>query len=191
MKKIILIAAAVLASVGLSAQNLKFGHVNFFELVQLMPEMDEARTKSDAAGAETQETYQSMVEEFQAKYQQYDQKKATWSASILQSKEKELSDMQQRIQEFEQSAQQELQQLQQQLMAPIYQKANETVQTIAKAKGFIYVFDVQSALYVDPAQSEDITAEARKALNIPDDRTLESLQAELTAKAQAQQPQGK
>jgi len=187
MKKVCLLAVAALMCSTLSAQTLKFGHVNFSEIVQLMPEMDEAREKSDAAAQETQETYQSFVEEFQAKYQQYEQKKATWTPSILQSKEKELSDIQQRIQEFEQSAQAELQQLQQQLMAPIYQKAQETVQTLAKEQGLIYVIDIQSALYIDDSQSIDLTPAARKALNIPEERTLESLQAELQAKAQAQQ----
>ena len=42
-------------------------------------------------------------------------------------------------------------------------------------------------IYIDPAQAIDLTPEARKALNIPEDRTLESLQAELQAKAQAAQ----
>ena len=46
MKKVCLLAAAALVCSALSAQTLKFGHVNFSELVQLMPEMDEARTKS-------------------------------------------------------------------------------------------------------------------------------------------------
>jgi len=172
-----------------SAQNLKFAHVNFSEIVQLMPEMDQARDASDEAAKETQETYSAMIEEFQTKYQQYDQKKSTWTPSILQSKEKELSDMQQRIQEFEQSAQAELQELQQNLMAPIYQKAQDAVNKIAKEQGVIYVIDIQSALYIDDAQSIDLTPLVRKAVNIPADRTLESLQAELMAKAQAAQQQ--
>jgi len=187
MKKVLLFAAMALACVTASAQNLKFAHVNFSELVQLMPEMDQARTQSDEAAKETQETYQAMIEEFQTKYQQYDQKKATWTPSILQSKEKELQDMQQRIQEFEQSAQQELSELQNNLMAPIYQKAQETVNKIAKEQGVIYVIDIQSALYIDDSQSIDLTPMARKALNIPADRTIESLQQELMARAQAAQ----
>ena len=70
-------------------------------------------------------------------------------------------------------------------MAPIYQKAQEAVNTIAKAAGYIYVQDQGNFLYVDPTQSVDITPEARKALGIPADRTLESLQAELQAAAEA------
>ena len=183
-----MMAAMSLICIAASAQTPKFAHVNFTEIVQLMPEMDEARKASDTAANEAQETYQAMVVEFQNKYQQYEQKQASWTPAVRESKEKELSEIQNRIQEFQQAIQQELQQQQQQLMAPIYKKASEAVAAIAKAHGFIYVYDMQSVLYVDPAQSVDITKEARTALNIPEDRTLEGLQAELQAQAaQAQQ----
>ena len=70
-------------------------------------------------------------------------------------------------------------------MQPIYQKVNETVQELAKKGGYIYVFDVSSLVYYDASQSFDLTPDARKALNIPADRTLESLAAELQAQQQA------
>ena len=165
----------------------KFAHVNFTELVTLMPEADQARETMAASSKEAQETYQSMTDEFNTKYQAYQQKAQTWTAAIRESKEKELTEIQQRIQEFGQSVQAELQQQEQQLMAPIYQKANDTLKQLAKEGGYIYVFDLGSALYIDDTQSIDLTAAARKALGIPEDRTMESLQQELQAKAAAQQ----
>ena len=72
-------------------------------------------------------------------------------------------------------------------MAPIQQKAIEVVNNLAKAGGYIYVFERGSLLYIDEAQSTDLTKAARKALNIPDERTLETLQQELQARAQMQQ----
>jgi hypothetical protein len=42
-------------------------------------------------------------------------------------------------------------------------------------------------LYLDDKQTVDLTQEARKALNIPEGRTLESLQKELQAQQAAQQ----
>lgn len=184
MKKIILIAAAALVSLGASAQNLKFAHVNFSELVQLMPEADEARAAITASSKEAEETYQSMVEEFNSKYSTYQQKSSTWTAAIKESKEKELSEINNRIQEFQQNIQIELQQQQSQLMAPIQEKAVKAVEKIAKEGGYIYVFDRNQILYLDESQSTDITPAARKALNIPAGRTLETLQAELQAAAQ-------
>ncbi len=186
MKKMMMIAAMALISAAAFAQP-KFAHVNFSELVQLMPEMDSARVHIETAQKDGQETYQAMVEEFQSKYTQFEQKQATWTPSVKASKERELAEINTRIQDFEQAFGQEIQQLQNQLMAPIYQKAQETVSNIAKASGYIFVFDASSVLYVDETQSTNITMEARRALNISDDKTLEALQAELQAKAAAQQ----
>ena len=186
MKKIVLFAAMALVTMTGFAQT-KFAHVNFTELVQLMPEADKAREAMNASQKEASETFQAMYEEYQTKMQQYQQKASTWTPAIKESKEKELAGIQQRLEEFNQNIQMELQQQQQELMAPIYQKAQEAVTTIAKAAGYIYVMDQSTFLYVDPAQSVDITPEARKALNIPAGRTLESLQAELQAAAETAQ----
>ena len=188
MKKILLIAVLGLASVAGFAQQ-KFAHVNSQELITLMPEADKAREVMEISSNEAQETYQSMIEEYQSKYSQYQQKGSTMSQSIREAKEKELTEISQRIQEFEQSIQMELQQQQQQLMAPIYEKANKTVTELAKKAGYVYVFDISTLLYYDATQSADLTPTARKALNIADDRTLESLQKELEAQAQAQAAQ--
>ena len=184
MKKIILIMAAAVLALSASAQNLKFAHVNFNELVMLMPEADAARSQMEASQKEAQETYQTMIEEYQAKAQKFQQNQATWTAAIKESKQKELTDISNRIQEFDQSIQQELQHQQAQLMAPIQQKAIDAVNNLAKEGGYIYVFEESSLLYIDKAQSTDLTPAARKVLNIPDGRTLETLQQELQAKAQ-------
>ena len=187
MKRMFLIAAAALVSLAASAQDLKFAYVDFTEVIQLMPEMDSARVQIDAASAEAQETYQAMVEEFQGKYQQFEQKQASWTPAIRESKAAELQQIEGRIQEFQQAIQQDLQMLQNQLQAPIYQKAQQAVNELAKSKGIAAVFEKSSLLYIDPAQMINLTPEARKAVNIPEDRTLEQLQMELQAKAQAAQ----
>ena len=167
MKKIFLIAVMAILTFSAYAQNQKFAHVNYNELVTLMPEADVAREKLAAQSKEFEQTYQD--------------------ADIKESKEKELNDIQTRLQEFQQTAQGELQQQQQELMAPIYKKAQDVVGKLAKEGGYIYVFEKTSLLYVDEAQSKDLTAAARKALNIPDSRTMESLQAELQSQQQAVQ----
>ena len=108
-----------------------------------------------------------------------DQARAKIQTAQNEAKERELQDMQQRLQEFDQNVQQELQQQQQQLMAPIYQKVTEIVSKLAKEGKYIYVFDVTSVAYIDDTQSVDLTPAARAALNIPEGRTLESLQKEI------------
>ena len=185
MKKILFIAAMALFTLTASAQ-AKFAYVDFQELVMLMPEADAARSQMQAAQKEAQETLQSMMEEAQTKYNEYQQKSSTWTPAIKSSKEKELGDIQQRIQEFQQSIQAELQQQNQQLMEPIYKKATDAVEKLAKAGGYLFVFETTQYLYVDKAQCKDLTPDARKELKIPEGRTIEDLQKELQAQAQQQ-----
>ena len=185
MKKILLIAARAVMSVAASAQNLKWAYVDFNELVMLMPEMDEARATMDENQKTNEEILVAMYEEYQTKMQQYQQKAETWTPAIRESKEREIMEIQSRFEQTQQSLQMELQQLQQSLQAPIYEKAQNTVNDLAKAQGIAFVFEKSSMLYVDPAQGIDLTPEDRTALIIPADRTLEALQAELQAQAQA------
>ena len=187
MKKMLFVAVASLFATAAFAQNVTTGHVNTTELIHLMPAMDTVRTQLDNAQKEANETYQAMMEEFQTKNAAYQQKQGSWTPAIKASKEKELQDIYGRLQEFEQSIGQELQQMQQSLQAPIYQRVNEAIQQIAKDKKLAYVFDVNSVIYVDPAQSIDLTPELRVILSIPEGRTLATLQEELQAKAAAQQ----
>ena len=186
MKKIFVIALAAFASLTVSAQTI--GKVNFNELVMLMPEMDAAREAIAASQKEAEETYAAMLEEYQSKASQYQQKQSTWTAAIRESKERELMEIQNRIQEFQQSISQELQQQQAQLMSPIMEKAQKAVQDLAKAQGLAAVFDSSSALYFDETAVVDLTPAARKALGIQEGRTLEQLQQELQAAAQAAAP---
>lgn len=185
MKRILTIAAASLLCIAAGAQS-KFAHVNFVELVQLMPEADEARAAIAASSQEAQETFSAMVKEYEDKYSVYQQKSASWTPAIRETKEKELTEIVQRINDFDKNIQAELQQQQQTLMAPIQQKAINTVNQLAKEGGYIYVFDKTSILYIDESQSTDLTPAARKALGIKDGRTLESLQQELAAQAALQ-----
>ena len=187
MKKIVLIAVAAFVSLAASAQNLKFGYVDFAELVQLMPEMDQARATLEENSKANEEILMSMYEEYQKKGQEYQQKAASWTPAILESKQRELADIETRLQQTQQSLQMEIQQLQNELQAPVVEKAQKAVEELAKAKGVASVFEKSSLLYIDPVQMIDLTPEARTALNIPEGRTLEQLQQELAAKAQAAQ----
>lgn len=185
MRKIIFIAATLAFAAGTAATaQTKFAHVNFSELIQLMPETDSAMVQMDAANKEAQETYSSMVSEFQSKYEQYNQKQSSWTPAVRESKERELTEIQNRIQEFEQAINQDMQQLQSTLMTPIQQKARDVVSALAKEKGVIYVYDMSSLLYIDESQSINLTAEARERLNIPADKTIESVMAARQAQAE-------
>ena len=187
MKKLIIIAAMALMPLFAAGQNLKFAFVDFEELIILMPEMEEVQNQLQTAQNEAESEYQAMMTEYQNKVQQFEQKKDSWTPSILENKQREIQEIGYRLQEFQQTVPQDLQQMQARLQAPVIEKAHNAIQELAKAKGVIFVFDKNNLRYVDPTQAIDLMPEARVAVGIPEGRTIESLQAELQAKAQAAQ----
>ena len=173
MKKFFVIVSAANASVAFAdAQNLKFGYVNFDEVVMLMAETDSARADLEVAQKDANDTYQAMIEEYNLKAEQYQQKVASWTPAVQESKARELTEIEQRIRDFESSIQLELSQMQQRLMAPIYQKASDALNKISKAKGLSFVFHTTSLLYYDPSQGTDLTADMKAELGIPADKVL-------------------
>jgi outer membrane protein len=106
--------------------------------------------------------------ELQTKYTTYQQKQATWSVALLETKQKEIQDLSTRVEEFQRTAQEELQRTQQQLLQPVILKANQAIEKIAKREGLIYVFDISAGVvtYFNPEQSIDILPLVKKELNI-------------------------
>jgi outer membrane protein len=152
----------------LTAQNYKFGHINAQELIALMPERDSAQAKLEIYSKELQESIESMQVEFNTKLNTYQQKQATWSAALLDTKQKELQDLRTRIDEFQQTAQEEFQRMQQSLLRPIIEKANNAIEKIAKQEGFTYIFDLSIGAipYHNPEHSIDLLPLVKKELNI-------------------------
>lgn len=163
----LMIAALILSAASISAQNLKFGHINSQELLMAMPERDSAEVKLKKYAKDLQDQIETLQVELNKKYQDYLQKKATLTDAIREMKEKELQDLQQRSQEFEQTAQQDYQKQQADIMKPIIDKANAAISKVAKANGFIYVFDISTgtvAFFSD--QSVDVLPLVKKELGI-------------------------
>ena len=147
----------------------KLGHINMQELIALMPERDSAVLKLESYAKELEETMQGMQQEFNTKLQTYQQKNATWTASILEAKTKELEEMQQRLQMFNQNAQQEMQQLQQTLFAPVYEKAGKAVDKIGAESGFTYIIDMRTVVFKGEG-GIDVLPLAKKELGIPESK---------------------
>ena len=170
MKKIVLLAFCFLSMGALSqAQNLKFGHINSNELISLMSERDSALIKLMAYENDLQETLEGMGTEYNNKLNEYQRKRNDWLPAVIETKERELTELGQRIQQFQQNAQQEMAQMQQLLMTPVIEKAQNALTKVAKANNLVYVFDLSagSVIYHDDSVSIDLLPLAKKELGIP------------------------
>ena len=145
--KICLVAILFMTAGFVQAQTLKFAHIDSQALIEVMPETTVARAEIEkqATGLENQMT--AMQKEYQTKLAELSEKQDSLTELVRNAKIEDLQNLQQRIQSFNSTAQQQLQQKQGELMQPIFTKANETIEVVAKEQGVIYVFDSNAVLY--------------------------------------------
>ncbi|MDX2002630.1 MAG: OmpH family outer membrane protein [Chitinophagales bacterium] len=168
MKKV-LIALVVLCSFAFSnnavAQN-KFGHINFQELIVLLPEYktSEDSLRKFAQGLENK--LQQLQAEYQKKVQEY-QSAANMTEVAREIKLDEINALEQKIVALQGDAEQQLQAKESSLLKPLQEKLVNAVKAVAKESGYTYVFDTSpgsSLLYFPDA--DNITALVKKKLGL-------------------------
>ena len=165
MKKVLKLTLAVVCvmfSTSLFAQ--KIGRINSQDVVVNMTEFKEAQTQIEALAKDLQAQAETIQVEMNNKVQEYQKGAETMTDAVRQLKEKELNDLNTRLQEFNQVAQQEIQKKEQELMQPIIKKANEAITEVSKAGGYTVIFETGQMIYFDEAQVKDITPEVKAKL---------------------------
>ena len=158
--------AILFLSVGMvNAQTLKFAHIDSNALIQAMPEYTAAQAEIQKQAKGLDDQMSTMQKEYQTKVTEYSEKQDSLTDIVRQAKLEDLQDLQQRIQNFNATAQKQLQQKQNELMQPIITKADESIATVAKEQGVIYVFDANAVLY-HSEQSIDLLPLVKAKLGI-------------------------
>jgi len=171
MKNVVKIFAVVsfilvFASASQSQTVQKVGYIDFNSLVAAMPGVDSVKTKLQVYQKTLSDQLDAMSAEFENKYLEYQQGSSGMSDLIKQTKEKELQDLQGRIDAFKQKAQTDLQSKQQELLQPIVTKAKAAIADVAKENKYTYVINAieDILLYSEPA--DNILPLVKKKLGI-------------------------
>ena len=131
-----------------------------------MNEFKEANTQLEAYAKDLSAQLETIQVEFNNKLQEYQKAASTMTDAVRPLKAKELSDLQNRIREFQQVAQQDIQKKEGELMEPIQKKANEAIKEVAKAGGYAVILEAGMMIYCDEAQVKDISAEVKAKLGV-------------------------
>jgi outer membrane protein len=156
----------VLATAARSQTVQKIGYVDFNGLVAAMPGVDSVKIKLQTYQKTLSDQLDAMRAEFENKYLEYQQGSSGMSDLIKQTKEKELQDLQGRIDAFQQKAQTDLQAKQQELLQPIVTKAKDAIKEVAKENKYTFVINAieDILLYSEPA--DDVLPLVKKKLGI-------------------------
>jgi outer membrane protein len=169
MKKVfglLLTAALILTAQDGIAQSFKTGHINRDDIIMAMPDYDTAMKAYNAYGQELTNALELMQVEYNNKLDQYVKDSKTLTDLVKTNKEQELSDMQGRIANFQQQAQVQLQEKQTELLNPIIEKVTAAINDVAKAQGFVYVYDVRTLIYFDATKSTDVAPLVKTKLGL-------------------------
>lgn len=169
MKKLVIIIAFVSVGFSLSAQKqLKIGHINSNELLMAMPERNTIETEIQNHAKQLETQLLTMQRELETKYQDFQSKESMMSEAIRKDKIKELTGLEQRLNEFQESAQEDLQKKEQELTEPLITKAKNAIEAVAKENGYTYVLDsgVGFILYQNETNSDNLMPLVKKKLGL-------------------------
>ncbi|NUM49702.1 MAG: OmpH family outer membrane protein [Flavobacteriales bacterium] len=166
MIKKILFAGLMLFSVASFAQKTqKLGHINSNELLMAMPERTKIQKDLEEYAKQLQSQLQTMEAEWQGKVQDFKAKEGQMTELIRNTKVKEITDLEQRIQDFQETAQKDLQNKEGELLQPLIDKAKKAIEDVAKENGFTYILDSSVGVLLYTA-GEDILPLVKKNLKL-------------------------
>lgn len=161
LKSLLVATLLFLGANQVSNAQAKIAHVDVSEIMTKLPAMLEAQKQLDKLSQTYQADYKTMGDEYQAKLKKYDAEASTVTDAMNAERQKEVADMEKRIQDFGQTAQKELQSKESDLMKPIEEKVKLAIQKVGKAKGFQYVLNSAGLLLAD---GPNMTADVKKEL---------------------------
>lgn len=160
------VIGVVMMACSFIANAQKIAHVNLDSLISIMPESKVAQQGVQAYAKQLEQQVTAMQTELQTKYAEFQEKSKDLAEVVRASKEKELNDLNTRIQEFQQQAQADYQKKTAELSKPVYDKAKKAIDQVAKENGYKYALDTSTGLVLFSEPADDILSLVVKKLGI-------------------------
>ena len=171
MKKIIslvVIACGLLGAIDANAQ-AKIGYIRIDDVVGLMPEAAKIDTQLQKYQSDSlNQTLNNIVQEYQYKDSMLTKVDTTKTPKqVLNQLRTDVNVLAYQIQNWQTLAGQAYENKQQQLLAPLYNKAITAVRTVAKEKGYAYVFTSDALIVAPPADDMLPMVAAKLGIKLP------------------------
>ncbi len=154
--------------------DMEIGFVDPRAILDRMPEMRAVQQRLQNLMERKQNELAEKEQELQTEIELYQQKVGVISEEARQNEEERLTQMDQEFRQLQSEAQQEIQQQRAELMAPLLQQIQESINTVAAERGLDYVLNTTTStgdviiLYVSPEveSNYDITDAVMQELGI-------------------------
>ena len=145
---------------------VKIAHINAQELIESMPDYKAAQNQLDKVQKTYDTEIKAMVKEWETKMKQYDAEASSKTDEENQKRFQEVQAMQENIQAYRQQALQDLDKKRADTFKPVLEKAQSTIQRVAKSLGYQYVLDSTMGGGVILADGKDLMADVKKELGM-------------------------
>jgi outer membrane protein len=119
----------------------KIAHINSQEFIESMPAYKSAMKELQQIDKSYRKDVDEMLKEAEKTNKRYQAEQEQVSQQENQKRAKRLKEMQDNIMKFSDNAKKDLQKKREELLRPVYEKAREIIQKVAREKGFNYVLD--------------------------------------------------
>ena len=145
MKKgfiVVLVALLAFGGSAMAQKNVKLGHINSNDLMQIMPGRDTAMALLQKEVEDLQSELEAMKKEYETQVNAYLAKKDQNNAQKL------------------------LEDRQEELLKPIVDRANAAIEEVGKENGYTYIFDAGVGAVLYSQDSDDIMPLVKKKLGL-------------------------
>ena len=165
LKKIALILMLILP---MSVFAQKFGHIRSQEILIVMPEYTKAQADIQTMQKQYEDDMKRVEQEFQKKFTAFQEEQANLPKNILERRQKELQELNERAMQMQQDAQQELQQSWMEMLEPIAKKIDDAIKAVGQEGGYVFIFDLNATQipFVNETYATDVTSAVKAKLGI-------------------------
>ena len=165
LKKIALILMLILP---MSVFAQKFGHIRSQEILIVMPEYTKAQADIQTMQKQYEDDMKRVEQEFQKKFTAFQEEQANLPKNILERRQKELQELNERAMQMQQDAQQELQQSWMQMLEPIAKKIDDAIKAVGQEGGYVFIFDLNATQipFINETYATDVTSAVKAKLGI-------------------------
>ncbi len=145
MRKLVLLAVLGMAAIVSHAQtaSTKIGYADVDYIFNQMPESKQIDSELKSLQTQLKNQIDTKYQEFQKKFQEYNQNINNMIDAVKANTERELQQMQQNIEKLQQDAQTTVQNKQNQLMEPVFTKVGKAIEEVAKENGYSFILSQQ------------------------------------------------
>lgn len=147
----LIVIVTVMCGSTLYAQN-SVAYVNTNDIINTLPDKTSATERLTTLSNNYKQELQIMQNEYNKKYSDFITYQGSLAESIKLRRMQELTDLENRIQNFTQLAQKDIEEQEQQLLEPIKIKVNDAIKAVGIEHNFtvIYDLDTPGIMYVTP-----------------------------------------